>query len=162
MGKYRTRLRELTRSLGREQIMILAAAAVLALVYTLSGKAGSPLSGNILPRAGFGEAESEYSLLVDGLPFSEEYMAMDQIMETDFGGDFLRQKTTRTYCRQAWEPNCSDWNSSDVWEKKGCQESTEKAHAIVQKILAEAPESILEEGQQQEMEQYIASLGEEE
>lgn len=100
-------------------------------------------------------------LLVDGLPFSDEFMAMDQIMETDFGADFLRQKATRKYCRQAWEPNCSDWNSSDVWEKKGCQESTEKAHAIVQKILAEAPESILEEGQQQEMEQYIASLGEE-
>ena len=68
MGKYRTRLSKLHRSLGREQIMILAAAAFLALVYTLSGKAKSPLNGNLLPRAGFGEAESEYSLLVDGLP----------------------------------------------------------------------------------------------
>ena len=98
-------------------------------------------------------------LLVGGLTFNEEHMGLDMIYEEDFGGNFLAYEETLDYCREAWEPSTSDWTNSDVWEERGCITSEQRAHEIVQMLLAEAPESVLEEEQEKEMLAYIATIG---
>ena len=94
-------------------------------------------------------------LLVDGLTFDEEHMGLDQIYEEDFGANFLARDETLDYCLEAWEPSVSDWTSSDVWEARGCRDSTARAHEIVEELLAEAPESLLDEDQEREMLDFL-------
>ena len=94
-------------------------------------------------------------LLVNGLTFNEEHMGMDMIYEEDFGGSFLEYDETLDYCREAWEPTVSDWSRSDEWEAHGELTSEQRAHTIVEKLLAEAPETLLDEEQEREMVDYM-------
>jgi len=97
-------------------------------------------------------------LLVGGLTFNEEHMGLDMIYEEDFGGNFLVYDETLDYCQEAWEPTVSDWNGSDEWEAQGQLESTHRAHAIVEKLLDEAPESVLDEEQERAMLDYLHTI----
>ena len=97
-------------------------------------------------------------LLVGGLTFNEEHMGLDMIYEEDFGGNFLVYDETLDYCQEAWEPTVSDWNGSDEWEAQGQLESTHRAHAIVEKLLDEAPESVLDEEQERAMVDYLRTI----
>ena len=97
-------------------------------------------------------------LLVGGLTFTEEHMGLDQIYEADFADNFLANEQTLDYCRQAWEPTVSDWSNSDEWEANGQLDSTHRAHAIVEGILDEAPESLLDEEQEKAMADYLRSI----
>ncbi|MCR5845790.1 MAG: trimethylamine methyltransferase family protein [bacterium] len=97
-------------------------------------------------------------LLVGGITFNEEHMGLDQIFEEPFGGNFLEYDETVDYCRAAWVPTVSDWTGTDEWEAKGQSEAPERAHAIVQRILAEAPESVMDEERERAMLDYIAYI----
>lgn len=97
-------------------------------------------------------------LLVGGLTFNEEHMGLDMIYEEDFGGNFLVYDETLDYCREAWEPTVSDWSSSDEWEAHGEVTSTQRAHVMVEKILEEAPESVLDEEVEREMVDFLRSI----
>ena len=97
-------------------------------------------------------------LLVGGLTFNEEHMGLDMIYEEDFGGNFLVYDETLDYCQEAWEPTVSDWKGSDEWEAQGQLDSTHRAHAIVEKILDEAPESVLDEEQERAMLDYLHAI----
>ena len=94
-------------------------------------------------------------LLVGGLTFNEEHMGLDQVYETDFGGNFLMRDETLDYCMEAWEPTVSDWSNSDEWEAHGETDSVARAHAIVTRILEEAPKSVLDEEQDRAMRDYL-------
>ena len=93
-----------------------------------------------------------------GLTFNEEHMGLDMIYEEDFGGNFLVYDETLDYCQEAWEPTVSDWKGSDEWEAQGQLDSTHRAHAIVEKILDEAPESVLDEEQERAMLDYLHAI----
>ena len=97
-------------------------------------------------------------LLVGGMTFSEEHMGIDQILEEDFGANFLAREETLDYCLEAWEPSVSDWTNSDEWEAGGQRDSVERAHDIVVKLLDEAPESVLDEEQDRAMQDFIRSI----
>ena len=97
-------------------------------------------------------------LLVDGLTFNEEHMGLDQIYEEDFCASFLERDETLDYCFEAWEPTVSDWANSDEWEEKGCLDSVDRAHAIVDRLLEEAPETLLDEEQDRAMQDYLKSI----
>lgn len=99
-------------------------------------------------------------LLVGGMTFSEEHMGIDQILEEDFGANFLAREETLDYCLEAWEPSVSDWTNSDEWEAGGQRDSVERAHDIVVKLLDEAPESVLDEEQDRAMQDFIRSIEE--
>ena len=94
-------------------------------------------------------------LLVGGLTFSEEHMGLDQVFDEDFGGNFLARDETLDYCQEAWEPTVSDWTSSDIWEERGSQDSTVRAHQIVEELLEAAPESVLDEAVEREMLDFL-------
>ena len=97
-------------------------------------------------------------LLVGGLTFNEEHMGMDLIYGEDFGGNFLAYDETLDYCMEAWEPTVSDWSNSDEWEAHGQLTSEQRAHSQVVKLLDEAPESVLDEEQEREMLDFLASI----
>ena len=97
-------------------------------------------------------------LLVGGLTFTEEHMGLDQIYEADFADNFLANDETLDYCHQAWEPTVSDWSNSDEWEANGQLDSVYRAHAIVERILDEAPESLLDEEQEKAMADYLRTI----
>ena len=94
-------------------------------------------------------------LLVQGITFSDEHMGLDQILEEDFGGNFLARDETLDYCLEAWEPTVSDWSNSDDWEASGEKDAELRAHDIVVKTLDEAPESMLDEEQERIMLDYL-------
>ena len=97
-------------------------------------------------------------LLVGGLTFSEEHMGIDLIMQKDFNDNFLADDETLDYCMEAWEPTVSDWQSTDTWEAQGGYDSVERAHDVVEKLLNEAPESVLDQEQERDMLDYLASI----
>jgi len=97
-------------------------------------------------------------LLVNGITFSDEHLGLDQIMEEDFGGNFLARDETLDYCTHAWEPTVSDWTNSDDWEAHGQLTSEQRAHGIVSKLLREAPESLLDEEQERAMLDYLRHI----
>ena len=94
-------------------------------------------------------------LLVGGLTFNEEHMGVGLVMGKDFNDNFLADDETLDYCMEAWEPTVSDWTSCDVWEQRGCRDSAERAHEIVEDLLEEAPESLLDDAVEREMLDYL-------
>lgn len=97
-------------------------------------------------------------LLVGGLTFNEEHASMNQIFEEGVGGNFLERDETLDYCMEAWEPTVSDWTSTDIWEANGQVSVEQRAHSIVNRLLDEAPESLLDEAREAAMLDYIKSV----
>ena len=97
-------------------------------------------------------------LMVGGLTFNEEHMGMDMIFEEDFGGNFLAYDETLDYCTEAWEPTVSDWTNTDEWEARGQLDAEQRAHEIVVKLLDEAPETLLDEEQERDMQAFLRSI----
>ena len=97
-------------------------------------------------------------LLVGGLTYNEEHLSMNQIMEVPYAGNYLERDETLDYCMEAWEPTVSDWTSTDAWEASGQLNAEQRAHTIVERLLDEAPETLLDEEQDRAMLDYIESV----
>ena len=69
--------------------------------------------------------------------------------------DFLANEETLDYCRAAWEPTVSDWSNSDEWEAAGALDAEARAHAQVERILAETPDTLLDEEQERDLARFM-------
>lgn len=104
------------------------------------------------------EAIARVRAIVAGIKTGEEYRGMDDIMEVKHGGDFMMRKSTLKYMREGFQPSICDWRDPDVWEKAGAEDIRDVAHAKVEEILKEAPESILDPALEKELKQFIKKI----
>lgn len=96
--------------------------------------------------------------ILEGINTDEDHVNMEDLMNVEHGGEFLRTKNTRKYHREGYQPSISDWTTSDMWEKAGSRDIRDVAHDEMVKILKDAPDSILDSAVEKEMEDYIKSV----
>lgn len=106
------------------------------------------------------EAIARVRTIVEGIKTEEEYWGTEDLMSVEHGGNFLTTKATRKYMRQGFQPSICDWRDIDGWEEEGARDIREVAHSRAQKILDEAPESILDPELEKELKQYIRKVEE--
>jgi len=106
------------------------------------------------------EAIARVRTIVDGIKTGEEYRGLDDLMNIKHGGNFMTAKSTLKYMRKGFQPSICDWRDSDGWEAAGAKDIREIAYMRTQKILNEAPESILDQELEKELKQYIRKIEE--
>lgn len=72
--------------------------------------------------------------VLEGIPVSEETLALDTIREVGPGGNFLSQRHTLKHMRERWVPEFMDRRPYEVWEEKK-DTARDWAHAKAKKIL---------------------------
>ena len=96
--------------------------------------------------------------LLKGMDTSEEAFGMEELMAAEPCRDFITAESTLHHFRDGWQPTVSDWRSSESWEQDGKKDAAASAHEKVRKILAEAPETLLTEEQEKDLQSYIKSI----
>ena len=97
--------------------------------------------------------------ILKGMDTSEEAFGMSDLMAAEPCQDFMTAESTLIHFRDGWQPTVSDWRSSESWEQDGKKDAKAVAHEKVQKILAEAPETLLSEDQEKDLRHYIKTIG---
>lgn len=90
-----------------------------------------------------------------GIELSEEALSVETIQEIGPENSYLTHMSTMKNFRQLWTPTVSDWNSYDDWSADGKKDVVERAHIRYKKILAEAPESLLDEEVDRELQGFL-------
>ena len=72
-----------------------------------------------------------------GVEITEETLAVNSILKVSYNGDFLRDKLTMKNMRSQWSGDLSDFNTYQVWQKKGATTMGQRAHEKVKRILAD-------------------------
>ncbi|HIX59242.1 MAG TPA: trimethylamine methyltransferase family protein [Candidatus Blautia gallistercoris] len=120
-------------------------------VSSLAGLLTSSLEKTILDD----ELISRVRWMVNGMKLDEEQWDLSELLEAEPGQDFLMSDNTLDYMHDYWQPTVSDWRTIEAWEADGCKNVEEVAHEKVVKILAEAPETLLDSEQEKIITDYI-------
>ena len=120
-------------------------------VSSLAGLLPSSLEKTILDD----ELISRVRWMVNGMKLDEEQWDLSELLEAEPGQDFLMSDNTLDYMHDYWQPTVSDWRTIEAWEADGCKNVEEVAHEKVVKILAEAPETLLDSEQEKIITDYI-------
>lgn len=104
------------------------------------------------------EMISRILTFMQGIGRSTEDLATEVIEEIGPHGTFLYHPSTFSHCRDSWRPLASTWDNYDKWERHGRENAAMAASSIYKKILAEAPDSILNPAVEQEIAAFIKSV----
>lgn len=96
--------------------------------------------------------------ILKGMDTSEEAIAIKDLLDAAPCSDFMTNESTILNFRNGWQPTLSDWRSTDAWEADGSPDVKEVAHRKVMQILAEAPETLLDEEQEKELSRFITAV----
>lgn len=101
------------------------------------------------------EIMSRAAAIMKGLESFEADFSEKIIHESGHGASYLTHPTTMKYCRNFWSPPQSTMDSYADWQKRGGFDVCQTANAAYKKILSECPESILDETQDKELQEFI-------
>ncbi len=74
--------------------------------------------------------------VMEGVPVTEETLAVDAIKEVGVGGDFLGHMTTMEHFEDASSPAMFDRAMLGEWRSNGSKSAVERAHDTVEYVLA--------------------------
>lgn len=74
--------------------------------------------------------------VMEGIPVTEETLAVDAIKEVGVGGDFLGHMTTMNHFEDASSPSIFDRAMLGEWRSNGSKNAAERAHEVVEYVLA--------------------------
>lgn len=120
-------------------------------VSSLAGLLTSSLEKTILDD----ELISRVRWMVKGINLDERQWDLTELMEAKPGQDFITSANTVKHMRDFWQPTVSDWRTIDAWEQSGKKDVVQIAHEKVQKILSQAPETLLDSAQEKDITDYI-------
>ena len=106
------------------------------------------------------ELISRVRRFLEGMDTSEEAAGMEDLMSANPCQDFMTSESTLMHFHDGWQPIVSDWRSIDAWEADGKKDITYSAHRKVEKILDEAPDSLLDPEQEKAMKEFIRKIEE--
>ncbi len=101
------------------------------------------------------ELISRVRRILKGVDTSDKALSLDIIQEVGHSADYLWHPSTFEQCRSVWEPTLSDWDTYDNWRNKGEEDILVAANRKYKKILEEAPESLIDEELDKELQDYI-------
>ena len=96
--------------------------------------------------------------ILKGMDTSTQAAGMEDLMKAEPCQDFMTAESTLLHFRDGWQPTVSDWRSSEIWEQDGRKDAAAAAHEKVEKILGEAPETLLSEDQEKDLLRYIHTI----
>jgi trimethylamine--corrinoid protein Co-methyltransferase len=96
--------------------------------------------------------------LLEGIPFNDEQLGMDDLLSAEPASSFLEADSTLEHFRDFWAPSVSDWRGIDEWEAADSPDIREAAHKRVEEILAAAPPTLLDPTIDADLERYIQSV----
>lgn len=92
----------------------------------------------------------------DGIDVSAEAAALDTICNVGSGGTFLLEDETLELMHDAWYCYITDWNRNpETGAEQDYEYVLRRANAEWKRRLAEAPETMLDEGQEEALNDYI-------
>lgn len=98
--------------------------------------------------------------ILEGVSTSVKDLSYDTILQTDFGGDFMKHKTTIKNCRKSFRPTVANWDSYEGWVKDGSEDIKLVANKKVTEILNNAPESLLDKEVEKDLVKFIKKIEE--
>lgn len=101
------------------------------------------------------EITSRLLYIRDGIDVSEEASAMEIIMDVGSGGTFLLEEDTIDQMHDAWYPKYTDWNRKIDEIGDDYTYVVRKANEEWKRRLEEAPESMLDEGTEEALNDYV-------
>lgn len=101
------------------------------------------------------EITSRLLYIRDGIDVSEEASAMETIMDVGSGGTFLLEDDTIDQMHDAWYPKYTDWNRKIDEIGEDYTYVVRKANEEWKRRLEEAPESMLDEGTEEALNDYV-------
>ena len=96
--------------------------------------------------------------ILKGMDTSTQAAGMEDLIKAEPCQDFMTAESTLLHFRDGWQPTVSDWRSSESWEQDGRKDAAAAAHEKVEKILGEAPETLLSEDQEKDLLRYIHTI----
>ncbi|MBW2602724.1 MAG: trimethylamine methyltransferase family protein [Deltaproteobacteria bacterium] len=96
---------------------------------------------------------------VEGIQVNDETLAFDVLKKAGPGGHFVSNRHTRKYMRtELYQPQLSDRNNRQNWEREGAKSAQARATEIVEEILAKPEMSILSSEIRTEIRKEIPGL----
>lgn len=103
------------------------------------------------------EIVSRVKRILEGFPVDDASLAVDVIMRTPHGADFLCDETTLDHMRDGWQAYVSDWSSYAAWAADPARDIVTRAAGRVAKVLAEQP-VLLDDKTDGQLARYIDSI----
>lgn len=98
--------------------------------------------------------------ILEGVPVTDETLAVDAIKEVGVGNDFLGRMTTMENFESASNPTVFDRTMLGEWRSNGSKNAVERAHEIVEDIMANHVVKPIPEDRLAEMEAIMAKADE--
>ena len=100
------------------------------------------------------EITSRLLYVKNGIDVSEEAAALETILGVGSGGTFLLEDDTIDQMYDAWYPSYTDWNRENIPDEQR-DYVLKRANAEWKRRLEEAPESMLDQGVEEALNDYI-------
>jgi trimethylamine--corrinoid protein Co-methyltransferase len=104
-----------------------------------------------------GELICRVKRIMQGIDGPDRRMNIKTIKEVGHGGNYLLHDATLERCRDRWRASHSYCGSYNDWEKEGARDIVQRANKTCKKILASAPETLIDTALEEELKSYIDS-----
>jgi trimethylamine--corrinoid protein Co-methyltransferase len=96
---------------------------------------------------------------VEGIQVNDETLAFDVLKKAGPGGHFVSNRHTRKFMRtELYQPQLSDRNNRQDWEREGAKSAQDRATEIVGEILAKPEIPVLSSEIRTEIRKEIPGL----
>jgi trimethylamine--corrinoid protein Co-methyltransferase len=100
-----------------------------------------------------------FAELFQPVPFSEDEMAVDDMLSVGPGGHFFSAPHTMSRYQSAfYAPLVSDWRNYGQWREDGARSATERANLIWKRVLAEFTPPPMDQGRAEALADFVARL----
>jgi trimethylamine--corrinoid protein Co-methyltransferase len=104
-----------------------------------------------------GELIGRVKRILRGIDGADREVDIETIQETGHGGNYLLHESTLKHFRGRWRSSLSFCGSYSDWEKEGARDIVQRANKTCKKILAAAPDLLIDPALEEELETYIQS-----
>lgn len=95
--------------------------------------------------------------ITEGVDTSDKAMSLDLIKEIGSEGIYFTHDETFKHYKDLWEPTVSDWHTYTEW-KETDEDILVRANRMWKQRLADAPEKMIDDGLEKDLEDYIKSI----
>jgi trimethylamine--corrinoid protein Co-methyltransferase len=90
-----------------------------------------------------------------GLDATDKEKALESIQKIGHESGYISHTDTLTNFRKRWQPTLSEWGTYEDWQASGSQDVVARANRLYKKILAKAPQSLIDPEVDKALQAYI-------
>jgi len=101
------------------------------------------------------EIISRVMRIKEGLDATDKGKALESIQKIGHESGYISHTDTLTNFRKRWQPTLSEWGTYEDWQASGSQDVAARANRLYKKILAKAPQSLIDPEVDKALQAYI-------